>query len=184
MKYLILMFCLVGVNTFVFAEKKIETPIAITVYPFCSLQGVCKLSITMKNLSNYKVEMFSSTFINNQPNYQGVGALTQEEYIKKNARKDFKNLKQKPTIKSKFKGYLTDSNRITFKPLEEKGFNLDKLHDVYEFESDKRYMLNFYLSFVHFYIDGEYVLTTYIGTDHAGYLSMPSEVLKPEIRLE
>lgn len=182
MKYLLLVFLLISSNNFVYARGLIMKPLVVTVMPYCSTEVKCKLSITFKNLSNFKVEIYSHTFINNKPTYHGVLALLPEEYTKRRERKNHEKMPQQSNFNQKLNVNLTSFNRIIIEPLEEKGFILDNLDEVYKFKTGEHYILGYYVSSVYFYIDGEYTSSSYLGVPEYSLLSIPKKMLVPKIK--
>lgn len=182
MKLLTLVFIfVVGINKAKGGEYLTKAPIVVDVFPYCTLDGSCKISITFENLSNFQIQFFSPTFVNNSPTYLGVIGLSGEEFRKMKDGRGFKRIPQKIENKKASIVPLNELNFISIEPLQKKAFTLDALEKTYNFKVADNYVLGYFLSIVHFYIDGKYALTTSLGSEKYALLYKPSENLKPEI---
>lgn len=157
-------------------------PVEVSIYPFCTIEKTCEMSIVLRNITNYDIEVYSPNFENNTPHYSGVFIYSGDKYMAR----DFNTpLINNIPIKKREKHLLplTASNRITFAPLEVKAFNLDSLETVYDLEYDNAYAINFGTLHASYFIRGKYVGKGTLSSPTFTFLRFPKENLKPFIKL-
>lgn len=165
----------------IMAVELIESPIKSYIMPYCVSANECSVYLSLSNETNLTIELIYYGSGGNILNPHTVSVWDFEKYRELEIHGKFTESSQ---LVSKNKGNEKGSLKsISFSPNEKKHFLWKALGRSFDFDSERDYIVSFYLDLAHVYIEEEYIGVRLVRSPKTS-LTFPVNCLEPKLEVE